>query len=90
TFGCEDFEDWFAFGEAFDTGVSEALDECESKLERSQPHSGEHLAFVFFRSSFGRYSYRPSVGSRKSNPQSVSPKAKFSPAWSMFSLLNFI
>ncbi|MFA6567783.1 MAG: hypothetical protein WCS96_06180 [Victivallales bacterium] len=37
TFGCEDFEDWFAFGEAFDTGVSEALDECESKLERSQP-----------------------------------------------------
>jgi hypothetical protein len=42
TFGCEDFEDWFAFGEAFDTEVSEALDKCESKLERSQPHSDEH------------------------------------------------
>jgi hypothetical protein len=34
TFGCEDFEDWFAFGEASDTEVSEALEECESKLER--------------------------------------------------------
>jgi hypothetical protein len=152
TFGCEDFEGWFAFGEAFDTKVSEAIEECESKLERykfSKPslhvrtrarvnpllnlykrkmqnqyvrlnfpgktfekilnHAilhfsickyslketcpramhrqawfseylrGEHLAPVFFSSFFGRYSYRPSVGSKKSNPRSGSPKVEFSP-----------
>ena len=61
----------------------EGLEECESKLERSQPRCGECLAVVFFRSSFRRYSYRPSVGSKKSNPQSNSSKVEFSTAQSL-------
>ena len=53
----------------------EGLEECESKLERSQsPRCGT----VFFRSSFRRYLYRPSVGPKKSNPQSYSSKVEFS------------
>jgi hypothetical protein len=37
TFACEDFGDWFAFGEAFDTEISEALDKCESNPQFESP-----------------------------------------------------
>jgi hypothetical protein len=57
----------------------EGLEECESKLERSQPLYGECLAAVFFPSFFRRYPYRLSVRSKKSNPQSYSSNLNFHP-----------
>ncbi|MEI8248095.1 MAG: hypothetical protein WCI51_19825, partial [Lentisphaerota bacterium] len=63
----------------------EGLEECESKLERSQLLCGERLAAVFFRSSFMRCGHRLSVGAKKSNPQSCSSILKFSAAQSIIS-----